>query len=114
MSESIVNVLARNLKRLMDEHLPPLPQNELARKSGVRQTSIGLMLNPEKREPTKSGKIPSPTVAQVEKVARVLHKEAWQLLHPDPNQAPLSASERRRYETFEAAMKSMQTPDAPA
>lgn len=110
MAEGTVNVLARNLKSLMDEHLPKLSQNELGKKTGVGQTSIGLMLNPEKRLPTKSGRIPSPTLAQIEKVAAFFHKEAWQLLHPNPAQAPLSESERKRYEAFENAMKQLQEP----
>lgn len=113
MAEGIVNVLARNLKQLMDDFLPPLSQNALAKKSGVGQTSIGLMLEPEKRLPTKSGKVPSPTLAQIEKVAAVFGKEPWQLLHPNPGQAPLSDAERRRYAAFESAMKQLQEPPAP-
>lgn len=108
MPEGSVNVLARNLKQLMDDHDPPLSQNELAKKTGVRQTSIGLMLNPEKRLPTKSGKVPSPTLAQIAKGAAHFNKKAWQLLHPNPAQAPLSDAERQRYQAFEAAMKSLQ------
>lgn len=110
MGEGSVNLLARNLKQLMEDYFPPLSQNELAKKSGVPQTSIGLMLNPDKRLPTKSGRIPSPTLAQIEKVAAFFQKETWQLLHPNPGQAPLSDSERRRYEAFESAMKAMQEP----
>lgn len=96
----------------MDEGPATISQNALAKRSKVAQTSIGYMLKPELRQPTRSGKIPSPTVAQLEKVARALGKEAWQLLHPDPNQAPLSAKERARYDAFDASMKRMRELDS--
>ena len=111
MSEDITKVLARNLKRFMDEGPTPISQNALAKKAKVAQTGIGYMLNPETRQPTKSGKLPSPTIARVEKVARALGKETWQLLHPDPNQAPLSATERVRYQIFEESRKRMEALD---
>lgn len=114
MAESAVNVLARNLKQLMEDHYPPLSQNALAKKTGVAQTAIGLMLNPDKRLPTKSGRIPSPTLAQVERIAAYFDKEVWQLMHPNPAQAPLSDSERARYQAFENAMKSLQGSAPPA
>lgn len=110
MGASVSKVLSDNLKRFMGEHEPPLSQNALAKKcrergAKVAQTSIGLMLNPEKREPTRTGKIPSPTISQIEAVARALDKEVWQLLHPDPNQAPLSAKERRLYDEAMSSMR---------
>lgn len=108
MYEDITKVLARNLKRFMDEGPSPISQNALAKKAKVAQTGIGYMLNPETRQPTKSGKLPSPTLARIEKVARALGKETWQLLHPDPNQAPLSATERARYQIFEESRKRME------
>jgi hypothetical protein len=104
MAEDVTKVLARNLKRFMDEGPEPISQNSLAGKAKVAQTSIGYMLNPDTRAPTKNGKLSSPTVAKIEKVARALGKEAWQLLHPNPDEAPLSAQERARYEEFQKSM----------
>jgi hypothetical protein len=110
MTQDIAKVLAKNLKRFMEDNEPPLSQNELAKKcreagTKVAQTSIGLMLNPDKRLPTKSGKLPSPTIAQIDAVARGLGKEAWQLMHPNPDQAPLSAKERALYDEAMASMR---------
>jgi transcriptional regulator with XRE-family HTH domain len=111
MADDVVYVLARNLKRFMDEGPAPISQNALARKSKVAQTSIGYMLNPQSRSPTKSGKRSSPTVAKLERVAAALGKEAWQLLHPNPDQAPLNETERARYAEFQASMKRMRALD---
>jgi transcriptional regulator with XRE-family HTH domain len=107
MDEDITKILARNLKRFMEEGPAPLSQNALAKKSKVAQTGIGYMLNPETRAPTQSGKLSSPTIARLEKVAQALGKETWQLLHPDPDQAPLSATERARYAEFQKSMQRM-------
>jgi hypothetical protein len=101
----VTSILARNLKALMEDSDLFGTQMSIARKSGVAQTSVGFMLNPDKRQPSKSGRLPSPTVENVEKVAKVFGKEAWQLLHPDPATAPLNASERSLYEKL---MRSVQ------
>lgn len=114
MAEDVTKILARNLKAFMDEGPVTISQNALAKKSKVSQTGIGFMLHPEKRLPTQSGRLASPTLARLERVAQALGKEAWQLIHPDPNQAPLSAKERARYEAFKASMKRMRELDAEA
>lgn len=111
MPEDVTKVLARNLKRFMDDGPEAISQNALAKKSRVAQTSIGYMLNPETRQPTKSGKLSSPTVAKIERVARALGKEAWQLLHPNPDEAPLNAQERARYQEFQASMRRLRELD---
>lgn len=107
MSDDVTKILARNLKRFIEEAPTPMSQSALAKKAKVAQTSIGYMLKPENRKMTTSGKLPSPTAAQLARVAHALGKEAWQLLHPDPDQAPLSASERARYAEFQASMRRM-------
>ncbi|MHB1326888.1 MAG: hypothetical protein ACYC2K_01680 [Gemmatimonadales bacterium] len=89
----------------MDNHDELNSQSAIARKTKVAQTSIGNMLYPEKRAPTKKGRLPSPTVENVEKVAKAFGKEAWQLLHPDPSTAPLNKNERAMYDKL---MRSVQ------
>lgn len=101
----VTAILARNLKELMEDHPDLNSQSALARKAGVAQTSIGNMLNPGKRAPSKSGRLPSPAVENVERVAKAFGKEAWQLLHPTPSTAPLNAAERAMYEKL---MRSVQ------
>lgn len=46
----------------------------------MSQTSISLMLRPDDRALTKSGKSPSPRLAEVEAVANAFGMEAWQIL----------------------------------
>src|ERR1700741_2608374 len=55
-------------------------QQEVAKASGLAQTSISLMLRPEDRKPTKSGKIASPQLSEVERIANAFGMEVWQLL----------------------------------
>lgn len=109
----VTTILARNLKALLEDHPILNSQNALAKKCGVAQTSIGLMLHPEKRIPTKSGRLPAPTVENVEKVAKAYGKEAWQLLHPEPSMAPLNATERAMYERVMRSMKELQEATSP-
>ena len=71
------------------------------------------MLHPEKRVPTKSGRLPAPTVENVEKVAKAYGKEAWQLLHPDPATAPLNAAERAMYDRVMRSMRELQDATSP-
>lgn len=98
----ITEVLARNLRCAMNEH--PLirgSQNELARRSKVAQTSIGYMLNPQTRAPTKRGDS-SPKLTQIDKVARALGLQAWQLVYPDPNNRLVSPRENELHRRIEA------------
>jgi transcriptional regulator with XRE-family HTH domain len=78
MAKTSSKVLARNLKKHMQAR--QLTQSKLAELSGVAQTSIGYMLNPGTRAPTATGKEPSATLAQIDKVAGVFRLQSWQLL----------------------------------
>lgn len=100
-------VLARNLKDAMDNanNGTGISQNALARKSGVAQTGIGYMLNPDSRLQSIKGKQPSPTLAKIEKVALALDLEAWQLLHPNPAESPLSNRQRKLFEALTSNMR---------
>lgn len=57
-----------------------ITQAELARRSGIGQTTISLYLRPKARGDTVSGKAGSPTLANVEALADALGVEVWELL----------------------------------
>jgi phage repressor protein C with HTH and peptisase S24 domain/transcriptional regulator with XRE-family HTH domain len=81
MSRPTLNeTLAANLARLMDKR--GWTQAALAKQSGVGQTTISLYLNPERRQPSKSGKIPSAKLSEVESLAAAVGVEPWELLKP--------------------------------
>lgn len=91
--------LAVNLSFYMDR--AKLSQNGLAKLSKVPQTTISLLLNPERRTPLKSGKKPSPTLSQIELLAGALGCEPWELVRP------MSNREREIYEAIEISYKSV-------
>jgi len=72
--------LAMNLQRLMENSVQLHTQGQVSHASGVAQTAVSLMLRPDARSRTKSGKTPSPKLAEVESVARAFGMEVWQLL----------------------------------
>ena len=75
---SMSHVLAENLRRHMERK--HLTQETLAKLAGVAQTTVSLYLRPDERRPTKSGKIASPKLSEVESLAIALGVPAWQLL----------------------------------
>lgn len=75
-------VLAANLRRLMQKHLELNTQAKVAAAAGVNQKTISNCLNPGQRLAGKTGKTPSPTLTQVENVARAFGLQAWELLKP--------------------------------
>ncbi len=95
-------VVADNLKSLMKEK--GWSQPALAEKSSVAQRSISNLLRPTERAASKSGKAPSPTVAQVEAVARAFDLEAWQLL------CPMSGDKWKIYMAAERMYKDLLAP----
>lgn len=68
------NVLADNLKTLMRRSLDLKTQVQVAKKSGVAQTTISNMLRPS------SSALKSPKLDSVEKVALAFGVATWQLL----------------------------------
>ncbi|WP_198158149.1 XRE family transcriptional regulator [Achromobacter spanius] len=87
---SLNDILATNLARLMEK--AGHKQASLAKLSGIGQTTISLYLNPGRRQPSKSGKVPSAKFGEVETLAEVLGVEPWDLLRPHdahPVVAPL-------------------------
>jgi transcriptional regulator with XRE-family HTH domain len=74
----IVSVFAQCLRYHMTTQ--KITQAELARRSGIGQTTISLYLRPKARGDTVSGKAGSPTLANIEALADALGVEVWELL----------------------------------
>lgn len=96
MSKRNINdVLADNLAYFMEQR--KVTQNALAQQSGIGQTTISLYLHPHRRQPGKSGKIPSAKLTEVESLAAALGVEPWKLIRP------MTAQQRAAYEKIEQA-----------
>jgi transcriptional regulator with XRE-family HTH domain len=88
MKKADINqILARNLKAAIERKYGEINQSQLARDSGVPQTTISLILTPERRTPLASGELPSPTLSKIAALAAKLDVNLWELLHPDPAKA---------------------------
>jgi transcriptional regulator with XRE-family HTH domain len=103
---SINEVLAENLKHYMGAQ--GLKQKALGEQAGMAQTTVSLYLNPGRRQPSKSGKVPSANLGDVERLAAALEVEVWELLRP------LSGPEREAYDKIANAYKALQGSDADA
>jgi len=113
MSKPTLNeILATNLARLMDK--TGHKQASLAQASGVGQTTISLYLNPARRQPSKSGKVPSAKFGEVEALADALGVMPWDLLRPDDNgDAPVSPVPRRPVPSRSGGLVDMDDADDP-
>lgn len=89
----INEVLAANLVHFMREK--GFNQSSLSRKTKVAQRTIGNYMKPGLREPSKTGKLPSAKLAEVESIAEGLGVEVWELLRP------LKPAEREFYKQVE-------------
>jgi transcriptional regulator with XRE-family HTH domain len=96
----ITVVIAENLAHYMER--AGVTQDALAQKSGVGQTTVGLYLHPERRLPSKSGKLPSPKVTELAQIAAALEIELWQIMRPVLNDA-----ERDFHAKVEAAYRGL-------
>lgn len=96
--EDVNQILARNLAAAMQRKYGQVNGSELARVSRVPQTTIALLLRPERRVPLKSGELPSPTLSKVAALAAALDVQVWELLHPDPDKAKREQDFYRRLE----------------
>lgn len=111
MAIPINEVLATNLKRLMEAKVDLSTQAKLASRSGVNQKTISNYLNPQQRPDGKKGRPASAKLAEVELIAGAFGLEVWELLVPglDPNRRPtfqpLSEQERRLYERLAEVAK---------
>lgn len=105
-AKSINEVLATNLAHFMKQR-GIKSQPELAKLSGVSQRTISNYLNPDLREQGISGKQPSAKLTEVDKIAKSMNIEAWDLLRD------LSDTEREMYERIEAAYKHLMASTSP-
>jgi len=97
---NINDVLARNLKAIMEEK-GFQSQAKLAEKAGVDQKTISNYLNPAQRlEGGTAGKPRSAKLAEVESIANALGVEVWELLQP------LETAERELFRTIRKALRS--------
>lgn len=102
---SINEVLSENLRHYMTTR--ELKQTALGERAGMAQTTVSLYLNPARRLPSKSGKVPSANLGDVERLATALDVEVWELLRP------LSGPEREAYDKIANAFKALQGTAAP-
>jgi transcriptional regulator with XRE-family HTH domain len=74
-----------------------MTQTALASKAGVSQKTISNYLNPDQRAESATGKMPSPKLEELDKIARALAIPVWQLVRE------MSEKERKLYEHIERA-----------
>lgn len=92
-------ILAKNLKTLMELSQDCKSQNALARRSKVAQTTIGNYLNL-----TYPG---YPSLEKIEMLARCFGLEAWNLLHPNLGNNGITASEIQMYRRWRQDMQAL-------
>lgn len=93
--KTISQVVAANLAYWMEQ--AEMTQTALAAKAGVSQKTISNYLNPDQRVESATGKVPSPKLEELDKIARVLAIPVWQLVRE------MSEKERKLYEHIERA-----------
>jgi len=71
-------IVAKNLRRLMEGSTTLNTQDKVGKKAGVKQRTVGYLLDPETTD------MKSPKLETVEKVARAFGLEPWVLL-ADPD-----------------------------
>ena len=91
----INEVVARNLDYWMKQ--AGIKQAALAEKAGVSQKTISNYLKPGQRTEGTTGKEPSAKLAELDKIAKALHVEVWQLTRQ------MTARERIMYAAIEKA-----------
>lgn len=80
MPKTAAKVLAENLKRLIATEKPGIPHTQLGKLAGIAANSVSYMVDPTKRPVPKDGGEPgSARQDQIEKLAAVFGREAWQV-----------------------------------
>jgi transcriptional regulator with XRE-family HTH domain len=100
--KSISRVVAGNLRYWMAQ--ADMSQTALAAKAGVSQKTISNYLNPDQRAESATGKMPSPKLEELDKIAKALAIPVWQLVRE------MTEKERRLYEHIEKAYAELTTP----
>jgi transcriptional regulator with XRE-family HTH domain len=100
MSEKTISqVVAENLAYRMGKL--SMTQGALAAKAGLSQKTISNYLNPEQRTEGSKGKQGSPKLWELERVARALGAEVWELTRA------MNERERAMYDAIEKAYKEL-------
>ncbi len=97
-----MDTLAANLAALMAASVELKSQAAVAKRAGMDQRTVGRIINREH----------SPTVVQLERLARAFGIAPWQLLVPrfdpgDPPAMPLTVSQRDAWNTMRIAAESI-------
>lgn len=100
--EDIRQIVADNLKKLMDMSADCKSQNALAKRSGVGQTTIGNYLHPARYKGY-------PTLENIEKIAHCFGLETWNMLHPTLGDKVLKAKEIEMYRRWKEDIKQLQS-----
>lgn len=113
MQKSLVQIVAQNVKAAAKHHghaLDDKGYRSLGRAAGVAANTVKNVIEPETRAPTASGKEPSPQLNVLDKIAKSMGYEAWQLLldNFDPAQPftrALTPEEAKFYNTIDEAYR---------
>ena len=103
MGDEAKKVFANNVKRCMEAVSPPLSQSALAALSGLHQRTLGRIINTEV----------VPRLVQMEKIAKGLKLDLWQLLVPGmepenpPVLAPVTVKERELWTRLRSNLKEL-------
>lgn len=92
-NKTLNQILAENLSYFMTKI--GMTQAQLGRAADMGQTTVSLYLNPQRRLTGKSGKEPSAKLAEVQRLAKALQVEPWELLRP------LTQAQREFYRSME-------------
>lgn len=92
-NKTLNQILAENLSYFMAKI--GMTQAQLGRAADMGQTTVSLYLNPQRRLTGKSGKEPSAKLAEVQRLAKALQVEPWELLRP------LTEAQREFYRSME-------------
>lgn len=104
MPQNLNALIAKNLRFFMDRPGSMYRNaNALGKKAGVAPNTVHNLLNPKKRTVTTTKPEGYPTLDKLEKIAKALGVEVWELLHPDIKR---SLDERDMYRKIEADFRS--------
>ena len=97
----LLKTLAANLAALMQASSEMPSQSAVAKRAGMDQRTVGRILNEEH----------SPTITQLERLARAFGLEPWQLLVPslDPRDRPTMALTMSQREAWTAVRVASET-----
>jgi transcriptional regulator with XRE-family HTH domain len=99
--DTLRQILAGNVQRLMDLSLDCKSQKALEKKSGVSQRTISNILHPERHDMWAQ-------LDSVQQIADCFGLEAWRLLHPTLGDKELTAKEIQLYRKWREDLKELE------